>query len=129
MRSRTSTCDKLAHGPADRSPSVQSRVGHEGGLGYEGGHLFGNATGGGGEYVNMASMLRELNRGAGESFGNMERGWRKILGETPLGETPPTIEVNIRPRYEGASTVPSKVQVSFRVDNGRWQSGDLINAK
>ena len=36
--------DHLSLGEADRSPSVQGRVGGEGGDGYDGGHLFGKLT-------------------------------------------------------------------------------------
>ena len=106
--------DNLAQGNADRSESVQSRVGREGGEGYEGGHLFGNYFGGGGEDANLVAMLRDLNRGAGESFFNLENHWRQVLRDTPDA----SIEVSIRPRYGSDSTVPEAIEVEFSIDGG-----------
>lgn len=106
--------DHLALGDADRSASVQSRVGHEGGDGYEGGHLFGNGYGGGGEYANTVAMLRDLNRGAGDSFFNLENHWRGLLKADPTV----MIEVDIRPHYSGQSVVPDVFEVEYRIDGG-----------
>ncbi|RZU64141.1 DNA/RNA non-specific endonuclease [Microterricola gilva] len=107
--------DQLSLGDADRSASVQSRVGHEGGDGYEGGHLFGNGYGGGGEYTNTVAMLRDLNRGAGDSFFNLENQWRALLKADPDVQ----IEVDIRPHYPAdGGRVPSKVEVEFTINGG-----------
>lgn len=46
-------------------------------------------------------MLREINRG-GDSFFNVENGWRALLKADPDVK----IEVDIRPLYVGDSVVP-----------------------
>jgi hypothetical protein len=106
--------DQLALGPADRSKSVQSRVGDEGGDGYDGGHLFGNGFGGGGEYANTVAMLRDINRGAGDSFYNLENQWRSMLKAHPSAK----IELDIRPHFEGDGKVPDVFEVEYRVNDG-----------
>ena len=116
--------DQLALGHADRSESVQSRVGSEGGDGYDGGHLFGNDFGGGGEYANMAAMLRDVNRGAGNSFYNLENEWRSLL----KGDAPARIELDIEPEYPAGSTVPDQFNVFYRVDGGTWIQRTFDNA-
>ncbi len=115
--------DNLAAGNADRSESVQTRVGREGGPGYDGGHLFGRYFGGGGEYSNLVAMLRDVNRGSGDSFFNLENQWRELLSKNPNAK----IEVDIKPIYTGSSTVPSSVQVSFRIDGGRIETRSFGN--
>lgn len=105
--------DQLSLGDADRSESVQSRVGDEGGDGYDGGHLFGNGYGGGGEYGNMVAMLRDLNRGAGDSFYNLENHWRSILKVDPVAKIP----VTVRSRFIGGSKVPERFEVLYRVND------------
>ncbi|WP_336857898.1 DNA/RNA non-specific endonuclease, partial [Sinomonas albida] len=115
--------DRLALGEADRSESVQSRVGDEGGTGYDGGHLFGNDYGGGGEYANMTAMLRDLNRGAGDSFYNLENSWRTILRDDPAAR----IDVDIRPHYVGDSKVPDKFFIDYSVNDGDIVSKEFSN--
>jgi len=111
--------ERLSLGDADRSQSVQSRVGHEGGDGFVGAHLLANGFGGGGEYLNMVSMLRELNGGAGKTYFNLENGWRRQLSEVP----PPSIEVRIEPVYSGSGTVPDRVIVQYWVDGAKsWRN-------
>src|SRR5690606_7898728 len=67
--------ENLAFGEAIRSKSVQQRIGKIGGPGYEGGHLFAKWFGGGPEAINLVPMHWKLNRGAGESWGNLEGMW------------------------------------------------------
>jgi hypothetical protein len=56
-----------AEGNADRSESVQSRIGREGGPDFEGGHLPSNNMGGG-ESINIVAMLEKMNRGPDHSL-------------------------------------------------------------
>ncbi|MBS3178915.1 MULTISPECIES: DNA/RNA non-specific endonuclease [unclassified Pseudoclavibacter] len=104
--------EQLALGDADRSPSVQSRIGDEGGDGYDGGHLFGNGFGGGPEDANLIAMLKEINRGGGDSYFNLENSWRELLQRDPST----MIEVSIKPHYPDGSTVPDRVQVTYSVN-------------
>lgn len=106
--------DQLALGHADRSESVQSRVGDEGGDGYDGGHIFGNGYGGGGEYANTVAMLRNVNRGAGDSFYNVENLWRSILKDEPSAKIP----VSVLSRFLEDSKVPERFEVLYRVNDG-----------
>lgn len=115
--------DQLSLGDADRSASVQSRVGDLGGIGYDGGHLFGNGYGGGGEYANTIAMLREINRGGGDSFFNLENGWRALLKADPAVR----IEVDIRPLYVGDSVVPHKIEVEYSVNDGEFVKKVFLN--
>ncbi|WP_318279218.1 DNA/RNA non-specific endonuclease, partial [Agrococcus baldri] len=105
--------DDLAFGNADRSESVQSRVGDEGGTGYDGGHLFGNQFGGGGEYGNLVAMLESVNRGAGDSFFNLENHWASLLDANP----PVRVSVDIMPEFVPGSRVPEAIVVRW-TENG-----------
>ncbi|NMD55856.1 MULTISPECIES: DNA/RNA non-specific endonuclease [Tsukamurella] len=107
--------ESLQPGDAYRSGSVTGRVGNLGGEAYEGGHTFGNFFGGGTEVTNLDPMLRAVNRGSGESFGNLERSWRTLL-DSP---NPPNIEVAVEKIFEGDSKVPTKFIVDYRIDGGR----------
>ncbi|WP_285062074.1 DNA/RNA non-specific endonuclease [Frigoribacterium sp. ME-P-080] len=102
--------DDLQLGDADRSESVQKRIGKEGGVGYEGGHLLANMFGGGGEKINIVPMLREVNRGRGHSFGNLERELRQALTASDGGAA----DLKVLPEYEGTNTVPTGVQVKIQ---------------
>ena len=106
--------EALSFGTADRIPSAQASVGRLAGEGYEGGHLFADSTGGGGERINLIAMLREVNHGAGESFGNLEGWWRRGLKADPDVQ----IAVDIRINYDGNSTVPDSFSVRYRVNGG-----------
>ncbi|MFC9559246.1 glycohydrolase toxin TNT-related protein, partial [Agromyces sp. NPDC056965] len=114
--------DHLTSGDADRSESVQSRVGNEGGTGYDGGHLFGNDYGGGGEYTNLVAMLAEINRGSGDTFYNLENRWRALLKADPTTR----IEVDIRPHYPDGSVVPDVVEVRW-TENGVPFEKEFLN--
>jgi hypothetical protein len=117
--------DHLSLGEADRSPSVQGRVGAEGGAGYDGGHLFGKGYGGGGEYTNMAAMLKEINRGSGDSYFALENSWRDLLAKDPSTN----IEVRIEPEYPGDSKVPDNFVVEYRIDDGEWTKKRFANER
>lgn len=104
--------DDLQLGDADRSESVQKRIGKEGGVGYEGGHLLANMFGGGGEQINIVPMLQEVNRGAGHSLGNLERDIRQFAGASDHA----VITLSVRPRYSGTSTVPASFQAVFHAE-------------
>ncbi len=106
--------DHLALGEARRSESVQSRVGDEGGLGYDGGHMLGTDFGGGGEYVNVKAQLEQVNRGSGDSFFNLENEWRRILADDPDAQ----IAVDVRHSYPPGSTVPEFTVVDYSVNGG-----------
>ncbi|MBB2959176.1 DNA/RNA non-specific endonuclease [Pseudoclavibacter helvolus] len=117
--------EQLALGDADRSPSVQSRIGDEGGDGYDGGHLFGNGFGGGPEDANLIAMLKEINRGGGDSYFNLENSWRELLQKDPST----TIEVSIKPHYPDGSTVPDRVQVTYSVNGEMPVNKEFSNVK
>ncbi|MGW9630835.1 glycohydrolase toxin TNT-related protein [Agromyces sp. NPDC055520] len=114
--------DHLTTGDADRSESVQSRVGDEGGSGYDGGHLFGNDYGGGGEYTNLVAMLAEINRGSGDTFYNLENRWRALLKADPTTK----IVVDILPHYPDGSVVPDVVEVRW-TENGVPFEKEFLN--
>lgn len=105
--------DDLTFADADRSASVQSRVGDEGGPGYDGGHLFGTRFGGGGEYGNLVAMLESVNRGAGDSFFNLESHWASLLDANP----PVRVGVDIMPEFVPGSRVPEAIVVRW-TENG-----------
>jgi hypothetical protein len=70
-------------------------------------------------------MLEKVNRGSGDSFGNLEAQWRGLIG----GKTPSSVEVTVRPQYDGDSAVPTLFEVDFRVNNGRWQDAEFGNTR
>jgi hypothetical protein len=107
--------DHLDYGDADRSRSVQSRVGNEAGDGYDGGHALANMFGGGGEYVNLVAMLKEVNRAGGGSFYALETHWRSLLDEIP----PVDVAVRITPEYSGPGTVPESISDEWS-EKGVW---------
>jgi DNA/RNA non-specific endonuclease len=104
--------DELALGDAYRSDSIQSRIGDLGGPGYDGGHLGANVFGGGTENINMVAMLKELNRGPGNSYFNLENSWRALLKTDP----PPVIRADIYPEYIGSSKVPDTISIEYFID-------------
>lgn len=104
--------DALSIGDADRSGSIQTSVGDQGGVGYDGGHGFGTRFGGGGEHVNITAQLRDINRGAGDSFFNLENKWADLLKNDPNTK----IEVDVQPQYEPGNPVPRAYEVSFSIN-------------
>ncbi len=109
--------DELGLHDADRSPSIQTRIGKEGGAGYDGGHLIARMFGGGPEDYNLVAMTRELNRasgGAETNFYSLEMHWKSLLHEDP----PPRISVDIDPVYTDGGKVPTSIDVAYSVDDG-----------
>ena len=117
--------DDLQLGDADRSESVQKRIGKEGGVGYEGGHLLANMFGGGGEKINIVPMLKDVNRGADKSFGNLEKALQRLVS----GESPENVRLQVKPQFEDSSAVPRQVDVRYAVNNGRWINVQFPNAR
>lgn len=107
---------------ADRSRSVQSRVGHMGGEGYEGGHLNANSTGGGGEIVNTVPMLEGLNRGSGNSYFNLENRLRGLISEVP----PAQVDLHVYSIFGDNSRVPTKFEVEYSI-NGQTFTEEFRN--
>lgn len=97
---------------ATRSESIQSRIGDLGGEGYDGGHLVGNATGGGGEDINVVPMLESVNRGSGHSYFNLENQLRALLNGTP----PAAIDLHVYPVYDDATRVPTSFDIQYTID-------------
>jgi len=112
--------DGVASGAADRSPSIQSKVGNDAGPLYEGGHYFGNANAGGGEYINIAAMLQQVNRGGGASYGNLELFWRSQPGN-------PQISVTIRSSIPDGLSTPTKFEVDYSINGGKPVRREFLN--
>lgn len=108
--------DQLELRDVDRSPSVQQTVGHRGGEGYEGGHLISNATGGGAEYVNNVPMLESVNRGAGDSFGNLESALRRMVDPSRT-DPPASVFLQVRPQFRDGD-VPDLLAVRYTINGG-----------
>ena len=104
--------DHLERGEADRSGDIQRRIGDLGGTGYDGGHLLANMFGGGPEDVNLVPMLKDVNRGAGDSFGQLEGKWRQLIDQNPGTK----IEVRVEPHYSGDVPTPDRIDVTWTVD-------------
>ena len=111
-RVTSASTENLSLGDAYRSPSVQSRVGNEGGVDYDGGHLLANQFGGGGESGNLVPMLREVNQSGAGSFYELETRWRNLI----TGSDPAQVSVRIEPVYDGVSTVPTEIVVDWTLD-------------
>lgn len=111
-RAQVFRTDAFALVSAVRSEWVQTQVGARGGAGYDGDHSFANFAGGGGEYINMEAMLRDLNRGAGDSFFNIENGLRRILDQNPAVQ----ISMTIRKSFSGDGRVPDALTAVYSID-------------
>lgn len=59
-------------------------------------------------------MLKEVNRGGGDSFFNLENHWRSLLESDPTVK----IEIEIRPQYSGDGKVPEAIDVRYSIDGG-----------
>jgi DNA/RNA non-specific endonuclease len=77
----------------------------------------GRFFGGGRESRNLVAMLARVNRSGPNSYHALETHWRTLLKQDP--DT--LIAVDIRPRYSGASPVPDRVTVEYKI-NGVEQS-------
>ncbi|GAA1863351.1 hypothetical protein GCM10009751_21500 [Myceligenerans crystallogenes] len=102
----------LGFGEADRSSSIQQRIGDQGGDGYDGGHLIGNQFGGGPEDINLVPMLEEINRGSGDTFYATEMRLREALE----GDPPSDVELHVYPGYGDDGPVPSTIAVEYSID-------------
>lgn len=99
---------------ADRSESVQRRVGNVGGANYDGGHLIGNAFGGGPDVVNLVPQLSNSNQGVGpgDTFHALETRLRGLLKQDP----PASISLHLYPEYGSGGRVPNIITVEFAID-------------
>jgi hypothetical protein len=95
-----------------RYKDFQTSVGREGGPGYEGGHGVGTKFFGPAEKINILPQLKDINRGPGASFGNLERDWRVLLRKDP----PPQISFDIRFSYADDGSVPDIMRVEHEID-------------
>ncbi|MFD2794573.1 DNA/RNA non-specific endonuclease [Promicromonospora vindobonensis] len=113
--------DDLQIGDADRSRSIQGRIGNIGGEEYDGGHLLANMFAGGPEDINLVPMLSDLNQGnsPGDTFYAVEQELRAKLRPPPDAGPdwePPSIKFKVLPEYEGESRVPIAITVEYTVD-------------
>ncbi|MBL0888884.1 hypothetical protein HGK34_21855 [Myceligenerans sp. I2] len=123
--------DDLQLGDADRSESIQSRIGNMGGDEYDGGHLLANMFAGGPEDINLVPMLSDLNQGNGsrDTFYAVEKDLRSHLERPPDAGPewePPRITFRVLPVYEGESRVPTMISVEYGID-GVSTSKDFPN--
>ena len=63
-------------------------------------------------------MNSNLNRG---EWKKLENGWAKLLQEGK------TVKVEIKPVYQGTDIRPTKFNVSYSIDNGRFMQTKLLN--
>jgi hypothetical protein len=108
---------------ADRSESIQQRIGDIGGPGFDGGHLMANSVGGGMEDVNVVPMSAKANRAGGEYY-QWEQEMRGILENNPDAQ----IQVKIESHFSNNSLVPDSFTVSYRVDSGEVIMRKISNA-
>ena len=91
-----------------RSPYAQRVVGGADRLDTDvGGHLIANRFGGASDYKNLIPLDSNLNNSA---WKQMENGWAKAIQQGK------TVEVDVRPVYEGSSVRPSKIYVAWTED-------------
>jgi hypothetical protein len=114
--------DDLRLGDADRSESIQGRIGNMGGAEYDGGHLLANMFAGGPEDINLVPMLSDLNQGngTGDTFYAVEKEMRSALQPPPGAGPdwqPPKITFRVLPVYEGESRVPKMISVEYKIDD------------
>lgn len=111
----------LQKGVAKRNEYAQQNVGkgdgrRDGteGLGKDdGGHLIASIFMGSGDIDNLVPMDSNLNRGAWRS---MEKLWQDTLSESDDNK----VEVNIEAIYEDDTKRPTKFEVFYRINNGKW---------
>ncbi|MBF4635568.1 DNA/RNA non-specific endonuclease [Agreia pratensis] len=113
-------------GDAPRSGWIQSQIARLGGLRFEGGHLISNATAGGRESINIVAMLRDVNRGSGTSFGNLETMLREAVRGRE-GVPPAHVSLEIYPHYPPGGKVPDLIEVQYKIDDSEWESDEFIN--
>ncbi|MBF4636301.1 DNA/RNA non-specific endonuclease, partial [Agreia pratensis] len=127
VRTVSAQVDGLTLGDAPRSGWIQSQIARLGGLRFEGGHLVSNATAGGRESINIVAMLREVNRGQGESFGNLETMLREAVRGRE-GVPPAHVSLEIYPHYPaGGGKVPDSIEVVYSINGGEQIVKDFTN--
>ncbi|WP_168708176.1 DNA/RNA non-specific endonuclease [Actinomyces procaprae] len=95
--------DRLDWVPEDaryRSESAQKRIGHYGdglGGGYDGGHLAGAEYGGPPEDINVWPMLKERNRGIGDTYAESFKALEDEIAKNPDAYR----NIDIRIEYDG----------------------------
>lgn len=109
----------LIEGEAERNTYAQSIAGREYRLPTdEGGHLIARIFKGSGDLDNLVPMDATLNRG---EWKVMENGWKEALSNNK------TVEVKIRPLYEGISHRPASFEIKFRIGNEKWVCRKFLN--
>ena len=118
--------NRLAFGDAERAPSVQAKVGKEGGRDHEGAHFAANWWGGGPERLNLSSIHKDLNRGAGESFGNQEREWARLMRGSESRPPVAIEDVRFEVDYKGSTRVPAAFIVRW-IEDGVRREKEFVN--
>jgi hypothetical protein len=118
-RSRTVGADapELVRRHAHRSPRIQAEVGKRGGVGYDGGHLIGNAHGGGRERINIVAMLQELNRSGSTLYGSIPNSFYAL--ETELRDAVDNgsnVSLRLSVDYIGDTSVPNTITAHYIID-------------
>ncbi|MCL2490206.1 MAG: DNA/RNA non-specific endonuclease [Propionibacteriaceae bacterium] len=112
---------------ADRSDSIQQRIGHLGGGDYDGGHLISNQAGAGGEDIGTVPMLRSLNQNGG--YYQLEQKLQTTWKDLQVTDPGAKIKFQVDVHYPGTSEVPDSFRVGYSVDGGPWVWKDLPNVK
>ena len=102
----------------DRNTYQQLKAGKQGIDGDEGGHLIASILNGSGEKINLLPMNSNLNRSL---WKKLENGWAKLLQEGK------TVKVEIKPVYQDTDIRPTKFNVSYSIDNGRFRHTEILN--
>jgi hypothetical protein len=117
--------DTLVKADAIRSSYTQIKVGKLGGVGFDGGHLVANFLGGGAEKINMVAMLKEINRGGGHSYFNLENDISKAMGSDGTVK----VQFEVDPIYGDASKVPVRIEAGYKVGDYDWENVEFINKR
>ncbi len=93
----------------------------EGGVADDGGHLIASQFGGSGDLDNLVAMNSKVNRSGGEWY-TMEQEWANAVKNNGS-----TVEVDIRPYYEGDSQRPAGFIVSYVIDGVKITPDPILN--
>ncbi len=88
---------------------------------YEGGHLLANWFGGGTERVNLVGMLKSVNRGPGDSFGNLESSLATAVSQGKH------VEVRVGAVYDDSGKIPSEFRVVYSIDGIPYTPPPFLN--
>ncbi|WP_128683180.1 DNA/RNA non-specific endonuclease [Actinomyces qiguomingii] len=86
VRFQVDRLDVVPEGERYRSESAQKRIGHYGdglGGGYQGGHMAGAEYGGPPEDINVVPMLKERNRGIGNTYAESFKALEDDIAKNP----------------------------------------------